>query len=132
MKPRTRLLAVTVVAGVAGLSMAAWHWLGPPAAPRAKAAVAPRLVTTATPGPVDEVVRLVAPGHGPVIFVGLDAVDWDLLEPLMAAGSMPNLSRLVREGDRGRLETIHPPLSPLVWTSMMTGPTARKVAVTLR
>ena len=124
MKRRARLLAVTVVAGVAGLSMAAWHWLGPPAAQRAEratAAVAPRLLATATPGPVDEVVRLVAPGHGPVIFVGLDAVDWDLLEPLMAAGSMPNLTRLVREGDRGQLETIHPPLSPLVWTSMMTG-----------
>ena len=120
MKPRPRLFVVTLVAALAGLSLAAWHWLGPRVEPPT-ATVATRVVATAAPGPVDEVVRLVAPGHGPVIFVGLDAVDWDLLEPLMAAGSMPNLSRLVREGDRGQLETLHPPLSPLVWTSMMTG-----------
>ena len=34
---------------------------------------------------------------------------------------MPNLARLVREGTGGVLETMHPPLSPLVWTTMMTG-----------
>ena len=33
---------------------------------------------------------------------------------------MPTLGRLVREGDSGRLSTLHPPLSPLVWTSMLT------------
>ena len=39
----------------------------------------------------------------------------------MAAGMMPNLERLVAEGTAGTLETLHPPLSPLVWTTMMTG-----------
>jgi tetratricopeptide (TPR) repeat protein len=39
----------------------------------------------------------------------------------MAAGTMPNLAALVREGRPGVLSTIHPPLSPLVWTTMMTG-----------
>ncbi len=34
---------------------------------------------------------------------------------------MPELARLVREGHRGVLETEHPPLSPLLWTTMMTG-----------
>ena len=34
---------------------------------------------------------------------------------------MPNLAQLVREGTSGVLETIRPPLSPLIWTSMMTG-----------
>ena len=34
---------------------------------------------------------------------------------------MPELARLVREGQRGVLETEHPPLSPLLWTTMMTG-----------
>ncbi len=34
---------------------------------------------------------------------------------------MPNLAQLVREGTSGILETIRPPLSPLIWTSMMTG-----------
>jgi Flp pilus assembly protein TadD/predicted AlkP superfamily pyrophosphatase or phosphodiesterase len=63
-----------------------------------------------------------APGSGrPVIFVGLDGADWQLLDDYMSAGAMPNLARLVREGTSGVLETIRPPLSPLIWTSMMTG-----------
>src|SRR5204863_9473203 len=32
-----------------------------------------------------------------------------------------NLADLVRSGDRRTLYTQHPPLSPLVWTTMMTG-----------
>jgi len=56
-----------------------------------------------------------------VIFVGLDGADWQLLDRLMSDGTMPNLARLAREGDRRVLRTQHPPLSPLVWTTMMTG-----------
>ncbi len=57
----------------------------------------------------------------PVIFVGLDGADWELLDRLVADGTMPELARLLREGASGVLETQHPPLSPLVWTTMMTG-----------
>ena len=57
----------------------------------------------------------------PVIFVGLDGADWQLLDDYIASGAMPNLARLTREGTSGVLETIRPPLSPLIWTSMMTG-----------
>jgi len=56
-----------------------------------------------------------------VIFVGLDGGDWQLLDRYIAAGTMPNLAALKREGSSGILRTIHPPLSPIVWTSMMTG-----------
>ncbi len=56
-----------------------------------------------------------------VLFVGLDGADWRFLEPLMAAGRMPNLARLEREGSGGVLVTEAPPLSPLLWTTMMTG-----------
>lgn len=56
-----------------------------------------------------------------VIFVGLDGADWQLLDGYMESGVMPNLAALVREGRTGTLATIHPPLSPLVWTTMMTG-----------
>ena len=57
----------------------------------------------------------------PVIFVGLDGADWQLLDDYIARGSMPNLARLVHEGTSGILDTIRPPLSPIVWTTMMTG-----------
>ena len=61
-----------------------------------------------------------------MIFVGLDGADWQLLDRYAAAGAMPNLARLVAEGAGGVLETIHPPLSPIVWTSMMTGVSPRR------
>ncbi len=61
-----------------------------------------------------------SPGR-PVIFVGLDGADWQLLDRLIADGSMPELGRLVKEGASGVLESQHPPLSPLLWTTMMTG-----------
>lgn len=61
------------------------------------------------------------PASRPVLFIGLDGADWERLEPLMASGAMPNLAALAREGRTGVLTTIQPPLSPLVWTTMMTG-----------
>jgi Flp pilus assembly protein TadD len=56
-----------------------------------------------------------------VIVVGLDAADWQLLDGYCADGTMPNLARLVREGRSGILRTFQPPLSPLIWTTMVTG-----------
>ena len=56
-----------------------------------------------------------------MIFVGLDGADWQLLDGYLEAGAMPELARLVAEGRAGVLMTQQPPLSPLVWTTMMTG-----------
>lgn len=39
----------------------------------------------------------------------------------MAAGRMPSLARLERAGSGGVLARQQPPLSPLLWTTMMTG-----------
>jgi tetratricopeptide (TPR) repeat protein len=75
---------------------------------------------TVTAGSADAVVRAARPGK-PVIFVGLDGADWQLLDQYMARGLMPNLKRLTAEGTAGTVETLHPPLSPIVWTTMMTG-----------
>ncbi len=73
-----------------------------------------------SPAAIEEVSRRAGAGHR-VIFLALDGVDWDLFDPFMADGTMPNLAALVRESAYGNLETLHPPLSPLVWTTMMTG-----------
>ena len=81
-----------------------------PAAPAASAA----------PVPAAELVRAARPGR-PVLFVGLDGGDWQLLDGYLADGTMPHLAALVREGASGVLQTMQPPLSPLVWTTMMTG-----------
>ncbi|HXU31551.1 MAG TPA: alkaline phosphatase family protein, partial [Thermoanaerobaculia bacterium] len=65
--------------------------------------------------------REAAPVRPRVLFVGLDGADWQQLDQFAADGTMPNLARLLREGRSGILETEQPPLSPLLWTTMMTG-----------
>src|SRR4051812_49625430 len=69
---------------------------------------------------VPRIARAVHSGRR-VLFVGLDGADWELLDGYMQAGLMPNLAALAKEGRTAALTTIHPPLSPLVWTTMMTG-----------
>ncbi len=56
-----------------------------------------------------------------VLLIGWDAADWKVIYPLMDAGQMPNLSRLVERGASGPITTLHPPLSPMLWTSIATG-----------
>jgi tetratricopeptide (TPR) repeat protein len=56
-----------------------------------------------------------------VVLIGLDGADWNIVDPLIDAGRMPHLARLSRSGVRGRLRTITPMLSPVVWTSIATG-----------
>jgi predicted AlkP superfamily phosphohydrolase/phosphomutase len=56
-----------------------------------------------------------------VIWLGLDGLDWELLDRLVAENRMPNWGRLVAEGYSARLESFSPPLSPIVWTSIATG-----------
>ncbi|HEX6852369.1 MAG TPA: tetratricopeptide repeat protein [Candidatus Polarisedimenticolaceae bacterium] len=56
-----------------------------------------------------------------LLLVGLDGADWDLVDPLLAAGRLPNLRRLVENGTRARLLSISPMISPVIWTSVATG-----------
>ncbi len=55
------------------------------------------------------------------MLVGWDAADWKVIHPLMDAGKMPNVQRLVENGAMGQIATLHPPLSPMLWTSIATG-----------
>ncbi len=96
---------------------------GAPASPSSPAAASPasaRLGSSHGPAADPRIAAAAAAGRR-VVFVGLDGADWELLDPYMAGGVMPNLAALVRGGRGGVLTTIHPPLSPLVWTTMMTG-----------
>lgn len=56
-----------------------------------------------------------------VLLVGWDAADWKVIRPLMDAGRMPNVQRLVANGATGQIATLHPALSPMLWTSIATG-----------
>jgi tetratricopeptide (TPR) repeat protein len=108
-RTRVRTLLIAAVGSAVALLALAW-WRGDRSRPAARGGV----------GAIPAIERLARDGR-PVIFVGLDGADWQLLDPYLAKGAMPQLARLVAEGAGGVLETIHPPLSPIVWTSMMTG-----------
>jgi predicted AlkP superfamily phosphohydrolase/phosphomutase/tetratricopeptide (TPR) repeat protein len=61
---------------------------------------------------------------GRVAILGLDGADWEILDPLIKQGKMPNLARLKAKGAWGPMKSMDPMLSPLLWTSVATGKTA--------
>ena len=61
-----------------------------------------------------------------VLLIGWDAADWKLIRPLLQAGELPTLARLMADGVHGNLATVYPVLSPMVWTSIATGKRAYK------
>jgi hypothetical protein len=69
-------------------------------------------------------VEVARPEQGPiqrVMLIGVDGADWERLDPLLAAGRLPNFARLCAGGFRAPLETTKPTWSPIVWTTIATG-----------
>lgn len=64
-----------------------------------------------------------------VLLIGWDAADWDVINPLMESGQMPALKRLVENGMSGKLATLEPVFSPMLWSSIATGKLADKHGV---
>ncbi|MGV3664086.1 MAG: alkaline phosphatase family protein [Prosthecobacter sp.] len=56
-----------------------------------------------------------------LLLVGWDSADWKIIQPLVDAGHMPALRRLLEQGTSGNLTTLEPQLSPMLWTSIATG-----------
>ncbi|MBW1824824.1 MAG: alkaline phosphatase family protein, partial [Deltaproteobacteria bacterium] len=56
-----------------------------------------------------------------VLVLGLDGCTFDLLNPWMEKGLLPNLKKLKEEGVSGILQSTHPPVTGPAWTSFMTG-----------
>ncbi len=56
-----------------------------------------------------------------VLLVGIDGADPQILDRLVADGRLPTFARLRREGAYGRLRSREPLLSPIVWTTIVTG-----------
>ncbi|RJQ20605.1 MAG: hypothetical protein C4560_04750 [Nitrospiraceae bacterium] len=56
-----------------------------------------------------------------ILFIGWDGADWRIISPLIDAGKMPNLEKLIDNGVMGNLASLDPMLSPILWTSIATG-----------
>jgi predicted AlkP superfamily phosphohydrolase/phosphomutase len=56
-----------------------------------------------------------------VVIIGLDGLEPTLTEKFMSEGKLPHLSRLKKDGTYARLQTTTPAISPVAWSSFMTG-----------
>jgi predicted AlkP superfamily phosphohydrolase/phosphomutase len=59
--------------------------------------------------------------HKKVVILGIDGMDPQLLNGFIQEGIMPNFSTLAAEGDFQPLQTTMPPLSPVAWSTFITG-----------
>ncbi|HKB06783.1 MAG TPA: alkaline phosphatase family protein [Candidatus Polarisedimenticolia bacterium] len=59
--------------------------------------------------------------RGRVVVFGIDGADWQVIEPLVAAGRLPRFKRLIEEGTTGTLLSMEPSASPSLWTTVATG-----------
>lgn len=57
----------------------------------------------------------------PFVIVGVDGMEWSVVEKLQAEGKMPNLAALRARGVSTKLATDYGAASPVVWTTVATG-----------
>jgi hypothetical protein len=56
-----------------------------------------------------------------VLVIALDGATFDVIEPMAAAGELPNLARWMNEGRAGGLPSTVPPVTFPAWSTFMTG-----------
>jgi len=56
-----------------------------------------------------------------LVVIGLDGASWDLLDPWIQAGDLPNLKAFRDGASWGTMMSVVPYLSPTAWTSAVTG-----------
>jgi hypothetical protein len=66
----------------------------------------------------------------PVLVIGIDGLEWNVLIPLLKAGRLPSFASLMKDGRYGKLATLVPTLSPNIWTSIATGKRPDKHGIT--
>ena len=56
-----------------------------------------------------------------LIVVGLDGMTFDVINPLIEMGHLPNIARLMGEGAHSTLLSTVPSITPVAWSSFITG-----------
>jgi len=64
-----------------------------------------------------------------VFIVSLDGATFDILKPFVDMGIMPNIKQLMSSGSYSELDSTIPPITPVAWTSFMTGKNPEKHGV---
>ena len=58
--------------------------------------------------------------------LGWDAATFDIIDPLIEAGQLPNLRRIFEAGSRGVLRSTMPPITSQAWATAFTGVNAAR------
>lgn len=56
-----------------------------------------------------------------VTLIGIDGASWDVIDPLLERGELPNMARLIEQGVRAPLRSRRPMRSTAIWTAVATG-----------
>lgn len=65
-----------------------------------------------------------------VVLIGIESLSLLQIEDMVSRGELPNLARMMREGTRARLRCPDPLLSPMLWSTLLTGQDAVKHQMT--
>ncbi len=65
----------------------------------------------------------------PTVVIELDGADWKVIRPLLDAGRLPNIARMIAEGSSGDLVSSPPLISPRLWVTIFTGRTSKEHGV---
>src|SRR5215470_1320349 len=55
------------------------------------------------------------------VILGFDGMDPELAQRFIAEGRLSNLAKLQQQGSFHKLRTTYPPISPVAWSTFMTG-----------
>ena len=58
---------------------------------------------------------------GKVLLLGFDGASWNVIEPMIAQGELPNLKKTMDNGSSGNLRSLESMFSPQVWASIASG-----------
>ena len=59
--------------------------------------------------------------RNPIMVIGLDGGEWNIIRPLIERGVLPNLEKMILNGSYGKLKSSIPPITPTAWSSFLTG-----------
>jgi predicted AlkP superfamily phosphohydrolase/phosphomutase len=65
-----------------------------------------------------------------LLMFGLDCATWNVMTPMIEAGELPTIARLVQEGSFGVLSSAQPVQSPPMWMTIATGVLPEKHGIT--
>lgn len=64
-----------------------------------------------------------------ILVIGLDGATFDVINPLIEEGRMPNLQELIQQGASGTLQSTMPPVTGPAWQALATGRTPGKTGI---